>query len=76
MILQRRFIDLADDAVFVRTIGAGGIKCFWLCIESIIVNIFTAFRGFIGAIEWRLTTEDYAYGDKHKMTISHSGSYR
>jgi hypothetical protein len=70
MVLKWWFINLTDDPVFIGTVGASRIKCFGLCIEVVIINIFTVFRSDVGIIEWCLTTCKKAYGYEKRVKFA------
>ncbi len=67
VVLEWGFVYLADDPVFIRTVSTRWIKCLGLCIEGVIVNIFTVFRSDVGIIEWCLTTCKKAYGYEKRV---------
>ena len=50
VVLEWGFIYLADDPVFIRTVSTRWIKCLRLCIECVVVNIFSVLGSSVGII--------------------------
>jgi hypothetical protein len=59
VVLKRRLINLADDAVFIGAVGPGGIKCFRLLVKGCIIKALCAFCPAIGAVKRILTSCGY-----------------
>ena len=50
VVLEWGFVYLADDPIFIRTVSTRWIKCLGLCIEGVVINIFSFLGSAVGII--------------------------